>query len=111
MIMDELSFTMSENNPSLYFLILAGLYREEFPWISEILTEIYREIRDGNPENAERIVINFQRTIKTMMNSKMFFELSNGSKDIMFFLEELPMLIDMAIHRKIQEKNTSEKLL
>ena len=73
-----------------------------------MLTEAYREIRDGSPGSAERTLTKIRRMMKHMMHSKMFYELSGGSKELMMLTEELPMILDMAIHRMMPERPTSD---
>lgn len=105
MMLEEMGMiAMEEGGGPLQLLMLAGIYREDFPWMAEVLTEAYREIRDGSPDNAERTLIRLRRMMKHMMHSKMFFELSGGSKHLMMMAEELPMILDMAVHRIMPEK-------
>lgn len=109
-MLEEMSMiAMEEGSGPLQLLMLAGIYREDFPWLSEVLTEAYREIRDGSAENAERTMHRLRRMMKHMMQSKMFFELSGGSKHVMMMAEELPMILDMAIHRMMPEKSSSNE--
>ncbi|AOU97892.1 hypothetical protein BI364_07870 [Acidihalobacter yilgarnensis] len=104
-MLEEMSMiAMEDGGGPLQLLMLAGIYREDLPWLSEVLTEAYREIRDGNAENAEKTVHRLRRLMKHMMHSKMFFEFSGGSKHLMMMVDELPMILDMAIHRMVPEK-------
>lgn len=91
----------------LQLLVLAGIFREDFPWISEILTETYREIRDGEIEKSEKALHRLRRMMKQMMHSPMIYELSGGSKEMMRMAEELPMFLDRAIHRMLPDKKNS----
>lgn len=95
-----------EGGVPLSLLILAGFYREDFPWVAEVLTEVYREIRDGSIDAAEKTMHRFRRMMKYMMHSKMFYEISGGSKELMMLVDELPMYLDMAIHRIIPDRIT-----
>lgn len=99
MLDEMLMISGDEGSAPLQLLILAGLYREDFPWMAEILTEAYREIRDGGVETADKTLHQLRRIMKHMMHSKMFYELSGGSKDLMMLADELPMYLDMAINR------------
>lgn len=100
---------MEEGGGPLQLLILAGIYREDFPWMAEVLTEAYREIRDGSPDTAERTLLRLRRMMKQLTHSKMFFELSGGSKHLMMMAEELPMILEMAIHRMVPEKSLNNE--
>jgi hypothetical protein len=97
-----------EGGGPLQLLLLAGIFRDDLPWLSEVLTEAYREIRDGSLESAERTLTRLRRVMKHMMHSKMLFELSGGSKDLMMLAEELPMFLDMAMRRMIPERHVPD---
>ncbi|MCG8056201.1 MAG: toll/interleukin-1 receptor domain-containing protein [Candidatus Thiodiazotropha endolucinida] len=108
-MLEEISMMAGEEGGApLQLLVLAGLYREDLPWLAEILTEAYREIRDGSPDTAERTLTKVRRMLKHMMHSKMFYELSGGSKELMMLTEELPMILDMAMHRLIPDRPSSD---
>ncbi len=108
-MLDEMTMIAGEEGGGpLHLLMLAGFYREDLPWLAEVLTETYREIRDGRSENTEKNITRLRRMMKHMMHSKIFFDLSGGSKEIMMLIEELPMILDMAMHRKIPDRNSSE---
>ena len=44
-MIEELVQAISLENDPIYLLLLAGLFREDYPWLSEILAEAYRELR------------------------------------------------------------------
>ncbi len=87
-------------------LLLAGYLKEDFPWLTELLTESYREIRDSGPDSSERIILRLQRSIKYLTRGGMMREMMGGSKEAMFMLEELPMFLDMTLHHLIEKNNT-----
>ena len=106
-MLDEMMMISGEEGSGpLQLLILAGLYREDFPWMAEILTEAYREIRDGDTGAAEKTLHRLRRIMKHMMHSKMFYELSGGSKELMMLAEELPMYLEMSMDRMITERQS-----
>lgn len=102
---------MEEGSGPLHLLMLAGIYREDFPWLSEVLTEAYREIRDENVENAEKIIHRLRRLMKYkyIMHSKKFFEHSGDSRHLVMMMKELPMILDMATHRMMPEKPSANE--
>lgn len=104
MLEEMLMFSGEDEDTPLQLLILAGFYREDFPWIAEVLTETYREVRDGDVDTAEKTLHRLRRLIKNTMHSKMFYDMPGGSKHQMMLAEELPMYLDMAIHRMIPER-------
>lgn len=93
-----------EGREPLQLLILAGLCREDFPWMAEILSEAYREVRDGEIESAEKILMRVRKMTKYMNNSKMFHKMSGGSMEIIILVNELPMYLDMAMDEMIPDR-------
>jgi len=109
MLDEMLMVSRDEGGAPLQLLILAGLYREDFPWMAEILTEAYREIRDCDVGTAEKTLHRVRRMMKEMTHSKMFYELSGGSKELMMLADELPMYLDMALHRMVPERKPKDE--
>lgn len=109
-LFEDFAFMSSEaEDAPVALLLLAGLLREEFPWLAELLSESYREIRDGGPEELERIFQRLRRTIKHLVHSPMVHEFYGGSKEAMMMAAELPMILDMSLGRII-ERSGSRKL-
>lgn len=108
-MLDEMMMRSGEEGGGpLHLLMLAGLYREDLPWLAEVLTEAYREIRDGRVESAEKTISHVRRMMKHMMGSKMFFELTGGSKEAMMLTEELPMMLDMVLRRIVPDRGSPD---
>lgn len=105
-LIEELGFLFGQDGGGpMPLLMLAGMYRDELPWMSEVLTEAYREIRDGSVETAERTFLRLRRLIKQMFNSKMFYDLPGGSKEFMMMTEETLLLVEMYFHQMIGENS------
>jgi hypothetical protein len=100
---------MEEGGGPLQLLMLAGIYREDFPWMAEVLVEAYREIKDGNSDVAEKTLFRLRRMMKHMTHSKMFFELSGGSKQFHIMADELAMILEVAIPRMMPEKSLNNE--
>lgn len=97
---EEMSYTAGEmDDAPTAFLLMAGFVRDDYPWLAELLLESYREIRDGGPNNAERAIARLRRSVKQMTRGGMMRELVGNSKEAMFMLDELPMFLDMTLHR------------
>lgn len=107
MLEEMTMLAMDEGCGPLQLLMLAGIYREDFPWLAEVLTEAYREIRDGSPDTAERTILRLRRLVKHIMHSKILYEFSGGSKNIMMMAEQLPNILEMAVHWIMPEKSSS----
>ena len=109
MLIDEiLQFSCNREDHPISLLVIAGLLRNDFPWLAEIFTESYREIRDGNAESAERVLFRLTRTIKTLMRGPLMEEMSGGSKDAFVFARDLPRLVDRAIRPMLKQAEPVE---
>lgn len=97
-----------EGGGPLHLLMIAGLFRDELPWLAEVLAEAYREIKDGHAGSAEKIISRLRRTVKHIMHSKMFYEATGGSKESMMLVEELPMMLDMALERTHSDRSLAD---
>ena len=110
-LLEEFAFLSGqEGGGPLQLLMIAGAYRDEFPWMAEILTEAYREIRDGNSEAAERTLRRLRLIFKHIFSSKMIYELRGDSKYFMMMAEELLMLVEIALHQANTESTFTERL-
>jgi hypothetical protein len=106
-VLNEFAFLATEaGGRPLPLLMLAGIYRERLPWLAEILAEAYREIRDGNRDAAEQTFNSLRRTIKYILDSKIYFELFGGSRENYFALTDETMdFLEMAL-RQINGNNS-----
>lgn len=106
-IIQELGFMFDEDDGSpTMLLIMAGMLREDFPWLAEILVESYREIKGAKDSEVEQIISRLFRTVKHMTHHPMMREFGLHSKDAMMMADELPMLLDMILHRSRDNKRT-----
>ena len=53
-------------------LIIAGMLREDFPWVSEMLTESYRDIRRGNNPAISRLLRNLSNATRILTMGPFF---------------------------------------
>jgi hypothetical protein len=101
----ELSFITSEfDDAPTSLLLLAGFLREDYPWLAEILTESYREIRAGGIEDIEKVFQRLRHIMESLSHPPMTRALSYGSKDAMMMVEELSMILDITLHSMMDRK-------
>jgi len=87
---------------SLVLVFVAGLLREELPWLAELMTETYREIRNANRDEIELSFFRLRSIIKQMRHHPLFREMSMGSKEHSMLLEALPMMLDLTFQRLLE---------
>lgn len=98
MIFDEISAVMSEEGDEpVALLMLAGAVRDELPWLYELVVEVAREIKAGNPGSARRAVDRLQRAAKMLRRGPFMEEL--GGKEVHHLAMELPRILDHALAR------------
>lgn len=101
----DFAFETSEGDDGpTVLLLLAGVMREDFPWIAEVLVEGYREIQNANASEVEQIISRLLRVVSYMTRHPMMRELGINSKDSMMFAEELPMMLHMTLQRLLDRK-------
>jgi len=114
MIMGATELFMDRPGDPTFLLVVSGLIREEFPWLAEILTESYREIRFGSNAQIEAASIRLQRLLKQLdRGHPMFRELMGESKESHMMLMELPHIVERALSRISDslEKDDVESLI
>jgi len=106
---DEFVFMAGEmDDAPAALLFMAGFIREDVPWLAELLTVSYREIRDGSPDESERALNRLRRSIKHLGRGGIMREMMGYSKEAMMVMEELPMFLDMAIHHMIERSGQTK---
>jgi hypothetical protein len=104
---EEFAFASREiGDAPTALLILAGYVKEDFPWLTELLTESYREIRDGGPETAERVLHRLLWSVKHLSRGNIMREMMGSSKEAVYLMEELPMFVEMTLRHLIERNNT-----
>ena len=109
MMLEEMAEMSSEDERDpMSLLFLAGLVRDDMPWLSEMLTETYREIKNGSPVEQEKAIHRIRRMIKMLDRGPFLDELVGGSKESYMIIREVPMLLDRVLHRSISHSRKSE---
>ena len=107
-ILDELMhMSMDAHDGDMSLLILAGFVREPMPWLAEVLTESYRELKNAGPKEAEQIGYRLRRLVKNTTRGSFGDKFLGGSKSGHMLIMELPHLIDRAISMKLEHHYTS----
>lgn len=100
MMFEEMFHFVSEDGDDpAGLLMMAGVFRELMPWLSEILVETYRKIEYGTPEQAAKAVAMLRRVIRSTRKSDIFGMSMGGSKEAHMIMMELPHILDRALSR------------
>ncbi len=85
-------------------LFIAGLIRDDMPWLAEVVLESYRQVRRGDRKALSRL----RRTIAILRKSVFIEELGMESKEAHMLLRELPELVDR-FTRHLEERLLDEQ--
>lgn len=90
-----------EGNDPVSLLMFGGLFRDDFPWLYEILVEVYREVRDGDAKGAQKAIERLRRVTRAMGHHPFMDEIMMGSRDkeSHMIMMELPMMLDHFLRR------------
>jgi len=98
MVLEEISASMSEEGDGpVALLMLAGVVRDELPWLYELIVEVAREIREGNPTAAHRAADRLQRATKMLRRGPLSEDL--GMRDAHHLVMELPRILEHTLAR------------
>ena len=110
MMFEEITHRIADRGDDpISLLIIAGLFREDFPWLSEIIIESYRDIKNGGPEEVERAIHRLHRTNDMLQHGPFMAEFIGDSKEADIIMMELPMMLDRALHRYSEHKRPSKR--
>ena len=90
-------------------LMFSGLVRDEMPWLSEVLTEAYRELKNADQEEAEKISLRLRHIMISMMHGRMAESTMRGSKSAHILAMELPYMVESVIDRSIDLRRNAGK--
>ncbi len=101
-------FSEPDGDP-IALLMISGLVREEFPWLSEILNEAYRELRHASRKEAEMISHRLHRIMKEMMHGRFAESMMRGSKNSHMLAMEIPHMVERIIDRSLDLRRNAGK--
>jgi len=100
MMLEDMSHMISdEGDDPLALLMIASFAREDFPWLYELVSELYREIRIGDAKAIQRAGQRLRRATKMLRRGPFLDLMMDGSKESHFMAMELPHMLERFIHR------------
>jgi hypothetical protein len=90
------------------FLMLAGVLRDTMPWISEILVEAHRELKNASPKQASKIAQDLRHTLKFVTRSHFAEMMIDDSKQSHILMMELPHMIERMFIDRIEARHIGE---
>ncbi len=100
MMMEEMAHMVSEEGDDpISLLMFAGLLREDFPWLYEVMIEAYREIRDGDSKSIQRAIERLRRVVRGVGRRDFIMEFVGPSKEAHMMAMEMQRMVDHFLHR------------
>ncbi|PKP83034.1 MAG: toll/interleukin-1 receptor domain-containing protein [Alphaproteobacteria bacterium HGW-Alphaproteobacteria-18] len=103
----ELVYSMPEvRGGDWALLLIAGIVREQMPWVAEVLVEAHRDLKFASHEEAREIGLRLAHFIKQVARGPFSKRMMSGSKHNYMLLMELPELIHRAIDMRIESSRS-----
>lgn len=99
MVFEEMAQMVSEEGDDpISLLMFAGFLRDDFPWLYEVVIDVYREVRGGDPRAAQKAIERLRRVSKSITHGT-FMEFAGSSKEEHMMMIELPRMLDHFLRR------------
>lgn len=102
MMFEELMHIGKESHDTLLgFLMVLSLTKDDYPWLYEIGTETYRELKSSKSNShKKKLVIGFERTLE-ISEHPIFREFQDKSEDSYFLLKEFRHIVVHYLERYV----------
>jgi hypothetical protein len=112
MMMEEMlhhpAFRESDN-PGLPLLMAFSMFRDDFPWLYELGTQLYPAIESGNAQRINRSSRSIINTIEMMHHGPLGDMMgARGDDEAMMFLHHLARMVDRFAHEVRPPRRKSE---
>jgi len=108
MLQELMHFSMEIKNPSIAFLMLISIYKDDLPWIYEMGLETYRSLKAFKTSTEKRKqLINFAKILE-MTGHPIIRDIYGKSNENIFFYEETRHIIYDFINRFYKETSNSK---
>lgn len=100
MMFEEMAHMVSvDADDPIALLMFASLLRDDFPWLYEVMMDVYRDMRAGDSKTARVAMERLRRITKAMGRGPLMEELGGSSKEAHMMMMELPRMLDHFLHR------------
>lgn len=95
MMIDQIAHMISPGRDDpITILLIASIFRDDFPWLYEIGLYAYHTAKSGNLKETHEALTAFRNAAKATAQGPFMEELGMDSKEIFMMLKELPLMID-----------------
>jgi hypothetical protein len=102
LMLEEMMDMGGDSEDPIGLLMAASMVREELPWFYEIAVEVYRAIKSGDSELADREIRRLRHIPEMLMRGPFLEE--SGSKEMHMVMMEFPRMVDHMARRYLEKK-------
>jgi len=109
MIKEILMMSESSSGPGEYeLLMIAGMFRDTMPWISEVLVEAHREMKNATLKQSTKVAHELSRSLKSMVRSRFTEMMMMDNKQSHLLMMELPQIIENVLVHRLEVQHISD---
>ena len=95
-------------SPEMKILILTGLFRDNLPWLYDLGVEVYRAVRNGDPNLIRRTIGEFRQTVYFLMEHPLGINIDRNSEGMfMIMIEEISQILENMVTSGKRRRSTS----
>lgn len=92
-----------EDSEPIGLLVMAGLVRDDLPWLYELAIETYRTVRNGTLRDAESLLKSLEQSEKMLLRGPHMEEMID-SPEMDMMMHEFPHMLRHVLHMTIERK-------
>lgn len=101
-MIDELMHASMDSRGGDYsLLMLAGLVRDTMPWLTEVLVESHRDLKNASAKEEKEIAHRLIRLVEQTMSGRFGERFMGRTKAGQILMMEMPMFIERAVSSRI----------
>lgn len=108
MMFERFMFGGPEANEPIGLLVLAGLIRDDIPWLYEVVVEVYRTIQSGTQKDITKMIHTVE-TLEEFTTRGPFMEELVDSEEMHMMMHELPRMLQHTLQRALDMKKESSR--
>lgn len=106
MMLEELMHMSGEPGDPVAVLMAASLVRDDMPWLYELAMEVYRAVKEGNPEAIDHEMQRLRRFSEVTMRGPFMEEFGFSNKEFHMLAMEFPRMLEHVLMRTTEMKKT-----
>jgi hypothetical protein len=104
MMLEEMMHMAGEPGDPAGILMVASLFRDDAPWLYELVMEVYRAVKSGDPVAIETEMARLQHFSEFTMRTPFIEEFGLGEKESYIIFREFPRMLHRWLNRMLEEK-------